>query len=274
MAEKMSSNGGRSGEVLLRFENVWKYYEKDDNYIQALAGVNLEIYKNEFLCVIGPSSSGKSTMLKLIAGLDKPSVGSVTLKGKKIEKPGHDRGMIFQEYSMLPWRSVEKNIELGLEFANEPLKKRKEVVKKYLDMVGLGYAKNKHPWELSGGMKRRTTLAMILAIAPEILLMDGAFNALDAKTKMTMQNEIVNIWQREGNTIIFVTSELDEAVKLSDRIVILTHGGGVASVIENPLPRPRSGKVATTPEFTRMSAAVRENILDILVSASKKKVVV
>lgn len=273
MAEKMSSNGGRSGEVLVRFENVWKYYEKDDSYIQALAGVNLEIYKREFICIVGPTSCGKSTLLNLIAGLDTPSVGSVTLNGKKIEKPGHDRGMIFQEYSMLPWRTVERNIELGLEFACEPLSKRKEVSKKYLDMVGLGYAKNKYPWELSGGMKRRTTLAMILAIAPEILLMDGAFNALDAKTKMTMQNEIVNIWKKERNTIIFVTSELDEAVKLGDRIVVLNHEGKVVSVVDNPLPRPRSGKMATTPEFTRMSAAVRERILDILVSSSKQQVV-
>jgi len=258
-------------KTLVRYENVWKLYPKDEGYIQALAAVNLEVRQREFLCVVGPTGSGKSTLLKMIAGLEAPSVGAVTLNGAPITGPGHDRGMIFQEYSMLPWRTVQKNIELGMEFAGETAEKRREIAGKYLDMVGLGYARHKHPWELSGGMKRRTTLAMILAISPEILLMDGAFNALDAKTKMTMQNEIINIWRREKNTIVFVTSELDEAVKLSDRIVVMSKGGRVAAVVDNPLPRPRSGKTATTREFLRKMAEVRERVLDILVSSHKER---
>ncbi len=264
----MSSNENR--EVLASFRDVYKFYEKDGEYLTALKGINLDIYKHEFLCIVGPTGSGKSTILRMLAGLDKHSMGDLSLHGQPIKGPGRDRGMIFQEYSLLPWRNLEQNIELGMEFDGTASGQRAETAKKFVDLVGLGYAKHKNPWECSGGMKRRASLAMILAMTPEILLMDGAFNALDAKTKMTLQTEILDIWDREDTTILFVTSELDEAVKLGQRILVLNSSGEIADIIDNPLPYPRLGKASTSPEFTRKAAEVREQVLDVMLNSSSE----
>ena len=263
-----SANHSKHREVVASFKDVYKFYGSEGEYTTALKGINLDIHKREFLCIVGPTGSGKSTILRMLAGLDKPSMGELTLHGKPIKGPGRDRGMIFQEYSLLPWRSLEKNIELGMEFDGTNKAAREDTARKFVDLVGLGYAKHKNPWECSGGMKRRASLAMILALTPEILLMDGAFNALDAKTKMTLQQEILDIWEREDTTILFVTSELDEAVKLGQRILVLNKQGEIAEIIDNPLPYPRMGKAATSHEFTRQAAEVRERVLNVMLTSS------
>lgn len=253
-------------QILISVEHVSKRFERERGVMHVLNDCTFDVMKNEFLVIVGPTGCGKSTLLKLIAGLDFPSTGSILLEGEQVTGPGADRGMIFQEYALLPWRTVLKNVELGFEFQNRDMdqKQRKAEAMRYLDMVGLGYAANKHPVELSGGMKRRASLAMILAIRPKILLMDGAFNALDSKTKMTMHQEITNIWASERNTVVFVTSDLDEAVKLSDRIIVLGKHGEIDAVLRNDLPRPRLGSAARDPEFHRRFVAFRETVMNVI----------
>ena len=211
MAEGTNDNvqSGRR-KTLISLKGVTKIYQKSGKDLEAVSGCDLEIAENEFLVIVGPTGSGKSTLLKMIAGFEPPTSGEIRLEGELIKGPGADRGMIFQEYALLPWRTVLKNVELGLELKGvSGEKEKKELAMNYIDMVGLTYAAGKYPVELSGGMKRRASLAMILVTKPKILLMDGPFNALDSKTRLTLHNEIVRIWEHEHNTIIFVTSDLD-----------------------------------------------------------------
>ncbi len=273
MAEhKFNGNPHSSNEPLISLKGVTKVFTKNDSQIQAVSECNLEIEENEFLVIVGPTGSGKSTLLKLIAGFEKPTFGEITLNGKPVKGPGADRGMIFQEYALLPWRTVQENVELGLEIKTGKItKENKERALEYIDMVGLSYAKHKYPVELSGGMKRRASLAMILVIKPKILLMDGPFNALDSKTKLKLQTEITRIWEHEHDTIIFVTSELDEAVKLSDRIIVMNKEGKISKVIKNNLSRPRIGKVALEPSFNHHFVKLREEVMDEVRVASGKQ---
>ncbi len=253
-------------DILISVRQVSKTYSKGRGSVCVLRDCTFDVLKNEFLVIVGPTGCGKSTMLKLIAGLEFPSSGSILLEGAPVTGPGADRGMIFQEYALLPWRTVLKNVELGFEFRNREMseKDRRDEAMRYLEMVGLGYAAKKHPVELSGGMKRRASLAMILAIKPKILLMDGAFNALDSKTRMTMHQEITRIWETEKNTVIFVTSDLDEAVKLSDRIVVLDKQGGIDDILSNPLPRPRLGSAARDLDFHHRFVSFRETVMNVI----------
>lgn len=253
-------------DVLISVQQVTKSYPKDSGTMCALRDCSFDVLKNEFLVIVGPTGCGKSTMLKLIAGLEFPTSGSILLEGAPVTGPGADRGMIFQEYALLPWRTVLKNVELGFEFRESGTteKGRREEAMRYLEMVGLGYAAKKHPGELSGGMKRRASLAMILAIRPKILLMDGAFNALDSKTRMTMHQEITRIWETEKNTVVFVTSDLDEAVKLSDRIVVLDKKGCIDDILVNPLPRPRLGSAARDIDFHHRFVVFRETVMNVI----------
>lgn len=253
-------------QILISVRNVSKSYPGNRGTVEVLRDCTFDVMKNEFLVIVGPTGCGKSTLLKLIAGLDFPTSGTIRLEGEPVTGPGADRGMIFQEYALLPWRTVLKNVELGFEFQNREMDagQRKAEAMRYLEMVGLGYAANKHSVELSGGMKRRASLAMILAIRPKILLMDGAFNALDSKTKMTMHQEITNIWASEKNTVVFVTSDLDEATKLSDRIIVLGKNGEIDAVLRNELPRPRLGHAARDPEFQHRFVAFRETVMNVI----------
>ena len=263
------NNGGNYGRPetgkknLISMRGVSKNFRKNGEEITVVHDCNLDIAENEFLVIVGPTGSGKSTLLKLIAGFEAPTTGEIRVGDNVIKGPDADRGMIFQEYALLPWRNVLKNVELGLEFKggkNEA--DNRALAMKYIDMVGLSYAVNKYPVELSGGMKRRASLAMILVTKPKILLMDGPFNALDSKTKMTLHAEITRIWEHEHNTIIFVTSELDEAVKLSDRIAVMNKAGQVSKIFKNDLPRPRTGKIALDTDFHNRYIRLREEVLN------------
>lgn len=265
MTEGRNNNGciGADAEALISIKGVSKNFKKNGRDITVVDDCNLDIGENEFLVIVGPTGSGKSTLLKMIAGFEAPTTGEIRVGGEIIKGPGADRGMIFQEYALLPWRTVLKNVELGLEFKggkNEA--ENRELAMKYIDMVGLSYAVNKYPAELSGGMKRRASLAMILVTKPKILLMDGPFNALDSKTKMTLHTEISRIWEHEHNTIIFVTSELDEAVKLSDRIAVMNKAGRVSKIFKNSLPRPRMGKAVLETDFHNRFIKLREEVLN------------
>lgn len=207
---------------------------------QALAKVNLEVYEGEFVCLLGPSGCGKTTLLSMIAGFNGPTAGEVLIDGEKVVRPDPRHITIFQEYGLFPWRSVLDNVAFGLESQGVPRAEREKTAMAYIKLVGLGEFARNHPGELSGGMKQRVALARALAVKPDIIFMDEPFGALDAMTRFKMQEEIVRIWQETNKTIIFVTHDIDEAVYLADRVVVMTPlPGKVKSIIPVSIGRQR-----------------------------------
>lgn len=241
--------------MFISVEGVSKIYElKDKSKSVALEKVDLSIEEGKFICLLGPSGCGKTTLLNMIAGFDKPSTGTIKINGNEVRQPSTDRIAIFQNFGLLPWRTVIKNVELGLESKGFDEKKRLEIAEEYLELVALSDFKNHHPNQLSGGMQQRIAIARALAVDPEILFMDEPFGALDAMTRMTMQDEIERIWQEKKKTIIFVTHDIEEAVFLADKIVIMTAGPGkVKKTIDVPLARKRD---RTSPDFQ----AIRDRV--------------
>jgi len=227
----------------------------DEGELVAIEEFTLDVKDGEFLCILGPSGCGKTTILRILAGLVKPSGGKILLKGNEIMGPGSDRGMVFQEFALFPWRTVRKNVEFGMELKKIRKEKRNEVSQKYIDLVGLQGFENSHPYELSGGMKQRVGIARALANDPDILLMDEPFGAIDAQTRNLMQGELLRIWAETGKTLVFITHSVDEAVFLADRIVVMTaRPGQIKEVFTIPFDRPRD---RASVEF----AALRKNIL-------------
>lgn len=213
---------------------------KDKRTSVALEKVDLEIRDGEFVCLLGPSGCGKTTLLNLIAGFDRPSAGQVRINGEAVKGPSVGRITLFQNYGLLPWRTLLKNVELGLEAKGVDRKNRRRIAEEYIELVGLSDYKKHHPAQLSGGMQQRVALARALAVDPDVLLMDEPLGALDAMTRMTMQDEIERLWQEKKKTILFVTHDIEEAVFLADRIVVMTPcPGRIKSVIEVPLARKR-----------------------------------
>ncbi len=210
----------------------------------AIEDISLDIESNTFVSIIGPSGCGKSTLLNIIAGLSPATVGEIQLNGMQIGGPGPDRGMVFQNYALMPWMTVEGNIRFAVEtvFPRLPKSSISERVSEVLELVGLAGARTRHPHEISGGMKQRVGIARALAIDPQILLMDEPFGALDALTRGFLQDEVERIWEQERKTVIMITHSIDEALLLSDRIVMMTKGPAarIAKVLEVPFPRPRS----------------------------------
>lgn len=223
--------------MYIKIQDVSKVYENSDkSTFQALNHVNLEIERGEFICLLGASGCGKTTLLNTLAGFEKVSSGSITIDGKKVEKPDIQNITIFQNYGLLPWRTVEKNVELGLEAKKIPKKDRYEIAMKYIKMVGLERFGNSYPRQLSGGMQQRVAIARALAVDPDIIFMDEPLGALDAITRMKMQEEILKIQREQNKTVIFVTHDIEEAVFLADRIVIMTpNPARVKSVMKVPL---------------------------------------
>lgn len=237
--------------MFIEIKNASRSYHRNDGQeTTALDSVSLNIEEGEFICLLGPSGCGKSTLLNLVAGFDRPTQGSIRVKGQEVTKPSVERIAIFQNYGLLPWRSVLRNVTLGLEASGMSLKECKRLAEEYIELVGLTDYRKHHPGQLSGGMQQRVALARALAVDPEILLMDEPLGALDAMTRMSMQDEIERIWQKKKKTIIFVTHDIEEAVFLADRIVIMTPSPGkVKMVIEVPLARKRD---RTSPEFLKI----------------------
>jgi len=226
--------------------------------IESLSSISLDIENQEFVCLLGPSGCGKTTLLRIIAGLDQASTGTVELGGTLIDRPNPQLAMIFQEYSLYPWRTVVANIGFGLEIRKIPAEDRHSIVKKYVEIVGLEGFENSYPYELSGGMRQRVAVARALAVDPSILLMDEPFGALDAQTRNLLQHELLNIWEKTKKTVLFVTHSVDEAVFMADRIVVLTpRPGRICEVIPVQTTRPRD---RTSVEF----AKVRRYVLDLI----------
>ena len=234
----------------LELRNVTKTFNTEEGKMEALEGINLVVKPNEFLCIIGPSGCGKTTLLRLIAGLDYPNRGEIILDGKEVKGPSSDRGMVFQEFSLFPWRTVLKNVEFGLEIKGMKDKERKEIAEKYIELVGLKGFENCYSYELSGGMKQRVAIARALATDPAILLMDEPFGSVDAQTRNILQEELLEIWKRTKKTVLFVTHSVDEAVYLADRVAVMSaRPGCLIKCLDIDIPRPRKRTSMEVNEF-------------------------
>ena len=225
----------------------------------ALDDISLTVREGEFLVIVGASGCGKSTLLRMIDGLTAPTSGQITLRGKAITAPGPDRGVVFQHAHLLPWRTVRRNVDFGLECQHLPAPERRQRTAKYLSMVGLESFSDHYPGQLSGGMQQRVGLARALAVEPEILLLDEPFGALDAQTRLVMQTELERIWSLEKRTAILITHDIEEALFLADRIVVMTpRPGRVSQVVDVPFDRPRTDAVRSDPVFARMKLELWE----------------
>jgi ABC-type nitrate/sulfonate/bicarbonate transport system, ATPase component len=225
----------------------------------ALDDVSLSVRKGEFLAVLGPSGCGKSTLLHVVGGLV-PADGSVRVLGREIDGPGLDRGIVFQDYALFPWRTVLENVAFGLEIKKVPAAERDAVARRHIAAVGLAGFENRYPAQLSGGMKQRVAIARALAFDPEVLLMDEPFAALDAQTREILQGELLRLWEKTGKTVIFITHSIDEAVFLAQRVAVITaRPGRIKEIVDVELPEPRHGRdVRSTPEFARVRHALWE----------------
>ncbi len=231
--------------------------------VRALQSFDIDVREGEFLSIVGPSGCGKSTFLSILLGLLKPDSGDLDLHGKRIDGPGTDRAMVFQEFGLLPWRSVQQNVELGLQLKGVAGAERRDIAGRFIEMVGLVGFEGHYPHELSGGMKQRVGLARALATDPDVLLMDEPFAALDAQTRDLMQVELLRIWQEARKTVLFVTHQIDEAIYLSDRVLVMTKRPGRAKkIFDIDLPRPRDYEMRVTPEFNDLKLEIWHALKD------------
>lgn len=247
--------------VTLEVRNLQKEFETPQGRITALNNINFKTYKREFVCVIGPSGCGKSTLIRILAGLETKSSGHVLLDGNEVSGPGPDRGMVFQGYTLFPWLTVKRNVMFGVEASGKGKSTAESEARQWIDLVGLSKFENSYPHQLSGGMKQRVAIARALANQPRILLMDEPFGALDAQTRARMQSYLMEIWKNIDITILFITHDLDEAIYLADRILVLkAHPGEVQELIEVPVPQPRSPEQLLSPEFLATKKRLEELI--------------
>jgi nitrate/nitrite transport system ATP-binding protein len=249
----------------LEFDSVAKIYPTAKGSYTVLEDVNFSVEEGEFVCVIGHSGCGKSTLLSMVSGLSKPSLGEIRLKNQPITNPGPDRMVIFQNYSLLPWKTAYENVYLAVEqvYKHKSSQEKKDITLEHLELVGLSEAIDKKPGQLSGGMKQRVAIARALATRPEVLIMDEPFGALDPITREEMQEELVKIWQDHRCTVLMITHDIDEALLLSDRLVMMTNGpaANIGEILDIPFPRPRDRlKMINNPQYIEL----RNYALDFL----------
>ena len=248
-----------AGENLtkLKIDNVYKEYQGRNGKTIALNGVNLDIKENEFICVVGPSGCGKSTLLNIIAGLLEPTSGTVMLDGKVIEGTGVERGVVFQQYALFPWRTVLKNVMFPLEMKKVPKDEAEAIARKYIKSVGLEGFEKSYPKELSGGMKQRVAIARAYAANPEVLLLDEPFGALDAQTRVQLQTELLETWEKEKKTCFFITHDVDEAIILAQRVIIMSaRPGRIKKIVDIDIPYPRTQATKTDPRFLELKSEI------------------
>ena len=237
-------------EAILEVQHLGKRYVTAKGDTEALRDINFTVHRRELVCVIGPSGCGKSTLIRILAGLETLSSGAVLVDGKPVSGPGRDRGMVFQGYSLFPWLTVKGNVMFGPEMSGHPHNIAEGMARQWLELVGLTKFADAYPHDLSGGMRQRVAIARALVNEPRILLMDEPFGALDAQTRAKMQSHLLDIWKNLDITILFITHDLDEAIYLADRILVLkAHPGEVQELIEVPVPRPRSPGQSMSAEF-------------------------
>lgn len=254
----------------LEVSNLHKQFKTRNGSLVALKDINLNIEEGEFICAVGASGSGKSTLLRLVAGLDTPTAGEILVDGVRVTGPGPDRGMVFQKYTLYPWMNVAQNVEFGLKLQGVSRTQRRERVAHYLEVVGLSQFAQSLPKELSGGMQQRVAIARALASAPKILLMDEPFGALDARTKESMQQFLLELWRRTGTTILMITHDVEEAVFLSQRIYVLTsRPGSIKTELTMDLPRERTYHTKSNSTFQDC----KETVLNLLRAEGEKATV-
>ncbi len=244
----------------IRVVGVSKNYISGGRSMHAVENVSFDIKDAQFVCIVGPSGCGKSTLLRMIAGLEPISGGEIFVGGKKVTCPSPSIGFVFQEYTLFPWRTVQKNVEFGLEMKKLPAPEREKIAAKYIDLVGLTKFKDAYPYELSGGMKQRTAIARTLAVNPEVLLMDEPFGALDAQTRNILQEELLDIWSKERKKVLFVTHNVDEAVFLADKVIIMTaRPGRIKEIVDIDIPRPR---IRTETEVNKVRTSILKTLFE------------
>jgi NitT/TauT family transport system ATP-binding protein len=229
--------------------------------LSVLECFDLDVNEGEFMSLLGPSGCGKSTFLNILAGLDKFDSGKITVDGEPLQERSFGRGIVFQSYALLPWRTVIQNLEVGLEIRHIEKKERRKIARHYLELVGLAAFENQYPHQLSGGMRQRVAIARVLAYHPDLLLMDEPFAALDAQTRENLQIELLRIWETDKKTILFVTHSIDEAILMSDRVAFMSsRPGRIREIIGIDLPRPRTEDIRNSAEF----ASIRKNLWGML----------
>jgi len=248
---------------ILTIENVSRVFQglRGAAPVRALEPTRLDVAQNDFITILGPSGCGKSTLLRIVAGLDRPSSGHVLLDGREVKGPGADRGMVFQSYTLFPWLTIAENIAYGLREKGMPKAQRQDIVASYIEKVGLRGFESHYPKQLSGGMQQRTAIARALANNPAILLLDEPFGALDNQTRGLMQELLLGIWERERKTVLFVTHDIEEAIFLASRVIVMTaRPGRIKADMPIPLPHPRHYTMKTNPEFSSLKAQLTEQI--------------
>lgn len=254
-----SKAASSTGQILV--ENLRVRFGRDDAAVEAVSDVSMQVQPGEFVTIIGPSGCGKSTLLNVVAGFVRPTSGKSLLDGKATDKPGADRGMVFQQYSLFPWLSVRKNVEFGLKQQGMGVSQREQAARTLLGLAGLSAFENHYPDQLSGGMKQRVGIVRALATSPQVLLMDEPFGALDAQTRVVMQQILTNMWQRFRISVLFITHDIDESIFLSDRVYVMTaRPGRIKAEIPIPLPRPRTPDMAASPEYLAIKLKLRNLI--------------
>ena len=246
---------------VLEVRDLGKTFSRDGKSVEAIERFDLDVNNGEFVSIVGPSGCGKSTFLHIVGGFETASRGAVRLDGRAVDKPGPDRGMMFQEFSLYPWRSVFGNVVWPLEVQGKPKAEREAIAERYLRIIGLLGFRDHYPAELSGGVKQRVALARVLAFDPQVMLMDEPFGALDAQTRELMQEELQAIWQDNRKTVLFITHDIEEAICLGDRAIVFTaRPGRLKEEVKIDLPRPRSIEVKKTAAYL----AYRNRVWDLL----------
>ncbi|MGE4220005.1 MAG: ABC transporter ATP-binding protein [Alphaproteobacteria bacterium] len=261
MTGPVSKANARAERGHIRIDDVQVVFGRGADAYTAVEKTTLDVPPGQFLCILGPSGCGKSTLLNSVAGFVKPTAGSVTVDGIEVQKPSPDRGMVFQQYSLFPWKTVLENIKFGPRMAGLSNGEAEGIARTFLEMVGLSAFARAYPATLSGGMKQRVGIARALANYPSVLLMDEPFGALDAQTRAMMQDSLLRIWGEFRNTVMFVTHDVDEAVFLADRVVVMSAAPGrIIADIPVDLPRPRDPEIVTEPEFVKLKRECIEHI--------------
>ena len=243
--------------VKVKIDHVEKIYDGRQGKMIALNGVDLDIYENEFITVVGPSGCGKSTLLNIIAGLLEPTSGNVYVDGKKVEGTGTERGVVFQQYALFPWLTVKQNVMFGLKLKGMDKVEAEKIAMKYIHMVQLEDFVDAYPKELSGGMKQRVVIARAYAVQPEVLLMDEPFGALDAQTRTQLQAELIQTWQEEKKTCIFITHDVEEAIILGTKVIVMSaRPGRIKTIVDINLPYPRTQDLKMSKEFLDLKAQI------------------
>lgn len=241
---------GKKRNIKLKIENVKKTFDSRNGEVIALNGIHLDIMENEFITVVGPSGCGKSTLLNIIAGLTEATSGTVYCDGEEVRGTGIERGVVFQQYALFPWLTVRGNVEFGLNLTGMTKKEIKERAMKYIKMVELEDFVDHYPKELSGGMKQRVAIARAYAVNPSVLLMDEPFGALDAQTRTQLQEELLEVWEKEQKTCFFITHDVDEAIILSQKVIIMSaRPGRIKEIVDINIPYPRTQETKMTPAF-------------------------